>query len=175
MFKVPPNAHIAWSDVWIGAALTAFLFTIGTFAIGLYLGKTDVGSAYGAAGSLVILLVWVYYSAQILAFGAEFTQVYANRAGTRIVPNKNAISVDPEKAVNDAPEAAGVAARPVSRLRPLTGEHTQTGVPASSGIRAQTNNLAEKLLQKETGWLGAGLLIVSLVTTFRRDPADNPH
>ena len=91
MFKALPDARVAWSDVWVGAALTALLFTIGKFAIGLYLGKSDVGSAYGAAGSLVILLVWVYYSAQILLFGAEFTQVYANAAGSKIVPSENAV------------------------------------------------------------------------------------
>ncbi len=98
IFKLLPDALVAWSDVWIGAALTAFLFTIGKFAIGLYLGKSDVGSAYGAAGSIVIVLVWVYYSAQILLFGAEFTQVYANRLGTHIVPSENATVADPEKA-----------------------------------------------------------------------------
>lgn len=98
MFKVLPDAQVAWSDVWIGAALTALLFTIGKFAIGLYLGKSDVGSAYGAAGSLVIILVWVYYSAQILLFGAEFTQVYANTVGERIVPSEHAEVADPEKA-----------------------------------------------------------------------------
>jgi membrane protein len=79
LFKVLPEARIAWPDVWMGAAMTALLFTIGKFAIGLYLGKSNVASAYGAAGSLVVVLVWVYYSAQILLFGAEFTQVYANR------------------------------------------------------------------------------------------------
>jgi membrane protein len=85
MFKLLPDAKIAWRDVWVGAGLTSVLFTLGKFAIGLYLGKADVGSAYGAAGSLVILLVWVYYSSQILLFGAEFTAVYANRYGSRIV------------------------------------------------------------------------------------------
>ena len=98
IFKVLPDAYVAWSDVWVGAALTALLFTIGKFAIGLYLGKSDVGSAYGAAGSLVILLVWVYYSAQILLFGAEFTQVHANTFGAHIVPSDNAVVADPAKA-----------------------------------------------------------------------------
>jgi membrane protein len=85
MFKLLPDAKVAWRDVWLGAALTSLLFTIGKFLIGMYLGKADVGSAYGAAGSLVILLVWVYYSSQILFYGAEFTAVYANRYGSRIV------------------------------------------------------------------------------------------
>ncbi|MET0517119.1 MAG: YihY/virulence factor BrkB family protein, partial [Nitrospiraceae bacterium] len=98
IFKTLPDAQVAWRDVWVGAALTAMLFTVGKFAIGFYLGKSDVGSAYGAAGSLVILLVWVYYSAQILLFGAEFTQVYANAVGSRIVPSKDAVATDPTKA-----------------------------------------------------------------------------
>jgi membrane protein len=85
MFKLLPDAKVAWHDVWVGAALTSFLFSIGKFLIGMYLGKAEVGSAYGAAGSLVILLVWVYYSSQILLYGAEFTAVYANRYGSRIV------------------------------------------------------------------------------------------
>ena len=83
---------------WGRRCLTAMLFTVGKFAIGLYLGKSDVGSAYGAAGSLVILLVWVYYSAQILLFGAEFTQVFANAVGSRIVPSKDAVVTDSKKA-----------------------------------------------------------------------------
>ncbi len=78
IYKYVPNVKIDWKDVWIGAAATALLFTIGKFLIGLYLGKAGVGSAYGAAGSLVAVIVWVYYSAQIFFFGAEFTQVYAH-------------------------------------------------------------------------------------------------
>lgn len=98
IFKILPDAHIAWRDVWVGAALTSALFTVGKFAIGLYLGKSNVGSAYGTAGSLVVVLVWVYYSAQILLYGAEFTQVYANRRGERIVPTRDARAADQRKA-----------------------------------------------------------------------------
>lgn len=82
MYKVLPDVEIAWGDVWIGAIMTSLLFTIGKFLIGFYIGQTDVGSAYGAAGSIVVLLVWIYYSALILFFGAEFTQVYANKYGS---------------------------------------------------------------------------------------------
>jgi membrane protein len=82
IFKLLPDAKVAWRDVWIGALATAVLFTIGKLLIGLYLGKSAVGSAYGAAGSLVVLLVWIYYSAQILFFGAELTQAYAKRVGS---------------------------------------------------------------------------------------------
>lgn len=82
IFRILPDVKIAWHDVWLGAAATAFLFALGKIGLGLYLGKAAVGSAYGAAGSLVILLVWVYWSAQILFFGAEFTQVYARTYGS---------------------------------------------------------------------------------------------
>lgn len=98
MFKVLPDAEVAWKDVWIGACLTAVLFTVGKFAIGLYLGKSDVGSAYGAVASLVILLIWVYYSSQIFLFGAEFTKVYANALGSKILPADDAGAASPATA-----------------------------------------------------------------------------
>jgi membrane protein len=93
IFKFLPDAKIAWRDVWIGAFITAVLFTVGKFALGLYLGKSGVASSYGAAGSLIVLLLWVYYSSQILFFGAEFTQVYANRFGSHVAPADNAVAV----------------------------------------------------------------------------------
>lgn len=93
MYKFLPDAKIKWGDVWIGAMITALLFTIGKFALGLYLGRGSFGSTYGAAGSLVIILAWVYYSAQILFFGAEFTQVYAREYGSKIIPDKHAMRV----------------------------------------------------------------------------------
>ena len=83
IYKYLPNVAITWNDVWIGATVTALLFTAGKFLIGLYLGTSGVTSAYGAASSLVIILIWVYYSAQIFLLGAEFTQLYATRWGSR--------------------------------------------------------------------------------------------
>ncbi|MFN2646632.1 MAG: YhjD/YihY/BrkB family envelope integrity protein [Burkholderiales bacterium] len=83
IYKFIPRVHVAWRDVWTGAAVTSALFAIGKLAIGLYLGKSSVASAFGAAGSLVVVMVWVYYSAQIFLFGAEFTWVYANEFGSR--------------------------------------------------------------------------------------------
>ena len=80
-YKYVPDAAIGWRDVWLGGLLTAVLFTLGKTAIGVYLGQASVGSAYGAAGSMVVLLVWVYYSALIMFFGAEFTQAWATRHG----------------------------------------------------------------------------------------------
>ena len=86
VYKVLPDVKIAWTDVWVGSASTAILFTLGKFLFGLYLGRRGIHSAYGAASSLAIILMWVYYSAQIFFIGAEFTQVYANRYGSQGKP-----------------------------------------------------------------------------------------
>ncbi|MEO8043953.1 MAG: YihY/virulence factor BrkB family protein [Spartobacteria bacterium] len=94
IFKVLPDAKIRWRDVWIGALITALLFALGKWALGLYLGSGSAASAYGAASSLITLLLWVYYSSQILLFGAEFTQVYADHFGARVIPDKYAVRVE---------------------------------------------------------------------------------
>ena len=91
IFRYLPDVKIAWRDVWMGASLTAVLFVIGKFILGLYLGSGAAGSAYGAASSLITLLLWIYYSAQILLFGAEFTQVYANTYGSQVEPEDHAV------------------------------------------------------------------------------------
>jgi membrane protein len=93
IFKFLPDAEIQWRDVWIGAAITAIFFGIGKWALGLYLGSGAAASAYGAASSLITLLLWIYYSSQILLFGAEFTQVYANRSGRRVKPSEHAVPI----------------------------------------------------------------------------------
>jgi membrane protein len=100
IFRILPDVEIAWRDVWVGAVITALLFTVGKYLIGLYLGNSSISSTYGAAGSFAVILVWIFYSAQILLFGAEFTQVYAKRYGSRIRPADN------EVAVSDAELAA---------------------------------------------------------------------
>ena len=82
IFKYLPDADVAWKDVWIGALFTSILFNVGKYLIGIYLGNSNVGSSLGAAGSILVVLVWVYYSAQILLFGAEFTQVCSDRYGS---------------------------------------------------------------------------------------------
>jgi membrane protein len=93
IFKFLPDVKIQWRDVWIGAVMTAILFGIGKWLLGFYLGSGAAGSAYGAASSLITLLLWVYYSSQILLFGAEFTQVYAARAGRELKPSEYAVRV----------------------------------------------------------------------------------
>jgi len=94
IFKFLPDVEIQWRDVWIGAVITAVLFGIGKWLLGLYLGSAAAGSAYGAASSLITLLLWVYYSSQILLFGGEFTQVYAARAGREFEPSEYAVRIE---------------------------------------------------------------------------------
>lgn len=93
IFKVLPDAEIEWRDVWSGAFLTAILFSVGKMCLALYLGREAASSAYGAAGALILLLSWVYYSANILLLGAEFTQVYARHRGRAIAPTKNSVKL----------------------------------------------------------------------------------
>ena len=93
IYAVLPDVKIAWKDILVGAATTAFLFTIGRTLLCVYLGSTAISSTFGAASSLAVLLVWIYYSAQVFFLGAEFTQVYARKYGSEIIPTANAVSV----------------------------------------------------------------------------------
>ncbi|MCO4293231.1 YihY/virulence factor BrkB family protein [Solitalea sp. MAHUQ-68] len=109
IFKVLPDARIHWKDIWIGAVVTAFLFMVGKFLIGIYLTNSTISNAYGAAGSLILTLLWVYYSAVILYFGAEFTQVYAQMFGKDLHPNDYAMWIEKREVVlSDAQKAAQV-------------------------------------------------------------------
>ena len=94
IYKVLPDVHLAWRDVWRGGLITTLLFVLGKYLIGLYLGASSYASTYGAAGSLAILLIWIYYSAQIVFFGAEFAYVLTVRYGRGIVPSSNAEKVE---------------------------------------------------------------------------------
>jgi membrane protein len=94
IFKFLPDVKLRWSDVWVGSILTAILFVVGKWALGLYLGSGAASSAYGAASSLITLLLWIYYSSQILLFGAEFTQVYARRFGGPVAPDDYAVCIE---------------------------------------------------------------------------------
>jgi membrane protein len=97
IFRVVPDAKVAWRDVWVGAFFTAALFSAGKILLGWYVARGATVSPFGAAGSLVALIVWVYYSAQILFLGAEFTQVYATRFGSRITPSENAVKLEDDE------------------------------------------------------------------------------
>jgi membrane protein len=97
IFKFLPDAKVPWKDVWIGALVTALLFVIAKFALGIYFGHSNPASAYGAAGTIILLMLWVSYAGLILLFGAEFTRIYADRHGTRVKPLEFAVSTTGEK------------------------------------------------------------------------------
>jgi membrane protein len=149
IYKVLPDATIDWSDVWVGAGVTALLFAIGKLLIGLYLGHASIGSTFGAAGSLLVFLVWVYYSAQILFFGAEFTQVYARKYGSRIQPAAGAIALgEDDRAQQGIPHeetvkrAAAEQAAPGSRANG-TGASAKQPQGRTTGVAATAHQKAE--------------------------------
>lgn len=119
IYKVMPRVKVAWADVWIGATVTALLFTIGKSLIGVYIGRSGVTSAFGAAGSLVVTMLWVYYSAQIFLLGAEFTWAYALTFGSRRErPLPAAAPEVPSRAAETRPDATMVEAKEAARLAP---------------------------------------------------------
>jgi membrane protein len=128
LFKVMPEVEIAWRDIWVGATVTALLFSVGKWLLSFYVSQATPGSAYGAAGSLIVLLVWIYYSSQILFLGAEFTQVYANHYGRRLAFGHEAPGSEGEAGIEDAEEARSVDTTqdippvPSSVARPATDE-----------------------------------------------------
>ena len=111
MFKILPDAKIAWKDVWLGAMITSVLFIIGKFALGLYFGKADPASGYGVAGSIVLVMLWVNYSSMIVFLGAEYTKQFAVHLGKGIVPKEDAVRIEgseKEKEVADKRKATGI-------------------------------------------------------------------
>jgi membrane protein len=133
IFKVLPDVRLRWRDVLIGGLFTAILFTLGKAAIGAYIGKSSVASSYGAAGSLIVVLLWVYYSSQLVLFGAEFTRAYATRGGRKVEPKKDAtITVTPFTAA-----ALGEKAKQGKLTSEPAGDHLpETAVPAGAGAAA---------------------------------------
>lgn len=142
IFKVLPDAKIKWKDVLPGAVVTSLLFLVGRFAISMYITKSNLGSSYGAAGSFAVIFVWIYYSAIILYFGAEFTKAYALNRGARIVPNEYAEwneeptvpGAEPKqpKAVSSSTPASEYGSRPALRQAPqpamaAAATHTEAG------------------------------------------------
>lgn len=151
MFKFLPDAEIAWRDVWLGAFVTALLFSLGKFLIGLYLGNSAVASSFGAAGSLVLLLIWIYYSAQILLFGAEFTQVYANNYGSKIVP----------EGVEDV-EQPGAVTQPGRQRSREVQPQPRLAVPAASAITTREGRLERE--NRQMARVFVGLIAASFFT-----------
>lgn len=148
IFKVLPDTKVRWRDVWIGAAATAALFSLGRFAIGWYLGHAATESTYGAAGSLVALLIWVYYSTQILFLGAEFTKVHAKAYGARIEPTANAVALTREARAQQGmtkPEAVAAASAMPETLKARRRARTSS-VPASTPHRLSTGSAAVGLV-----------------------------
>lgn len=136
MFKFLPDVEIRWRDVWVGALITSLLFNIGKFLIGLYLGQSSVASAYGAAGSIIVILIWVYYSAIILFLGAEITQVYARQRGERIRPARNATFVTEfERTAGGVSADSGLKGRPQILDEPNPGYASPLAYPASQAMR----------------------------------------
>lgn len=150
IFRYLPARRVPWRDVWAGAAFTSVLFGIGKFGLGLYLGKSSVASSFGAAGSLVILLLWVYYSGLILLFGAEFTEVYARR--------HDGASVRPRGGV----VAAGVVAKPVAHREPRTSK------PAGGKGKLVAAGVGGAAVGSFAGGIGVLLLLVKIVKRLFR-------
>ena len=148
IYRFIPRVHVAWHDVWLGAAVTSLLFAVGKFLIGLYLGKASVASSFGAAGSLVILMIWVYYSAQIFLFGAEFTWVYAHRLGSRRGESRpaNATAMGASQTVPPrhrsyplpAPRALAQGQERRSRMSRLRRQHPYAGIGMAFVLGAAT-------------------------------------
>jgi membrane protein len=134
IYKVIPRVPVAWHDVWVGAAVTALLFALGKMLIGLYIGRSSVASTYGAAGSLVVMMVWVYYSAQIFLLGAEFTRAYAHAHGSRrySVPVQplHRPALEPHRHARVSPHRNGM------RARPFVALGTATCVGLAAGVLA---------------------------------------
>lgn len=168
IYRYIPRVHVAWHDVWLGSALTSLLFAIGKFLIGLYLGKASVASTFGAAGSLVVLMVWVYYSAQIFLFGAEFTWVYAHQLGSRQgqprpraaaaavpAPTRPPAAPRHRSYPRPVPQFAGVERR--SRVSRLRREHPYAGVSiafALGAVAGAARSLGARrgLARPQPGW-----------------------
>ncbi|HUP08343.1 MAG TPA: YihY/virulence factor BrkB family protein, partial [Caldimonas sp.] len=143
IYKIMPRVRVAWHDVWIGSAVTALLFTIGKFLIGLYIGKSSVASGFGAAGSLVVILVWVYYSAQIFLLGAEFTWVYAHSHGSlKGQPVPGPAPAVPNASQGDALPGASAPRQPPRRPRPSVAA-TAAGMAVAAAVAAKTPDLKE--------------------------------
>jgi membrane protein len=158
IYKFLPDVKLGWNDVWMGALVTAGLFAAGKFLLGLYLGREATTSSYGAAGSVLVILLWIYYSAIILLFGAEFTQVYALKRGHKFEPSKYAVPVTQEARAQEGipkpesvePERARVYAR--QTLGPLSAAPLAAGAPGEVGGIARGGSKPPASVMKIFPW-----------------------
>jgi len=166
MFKVLPDVHVDWHDVWIGAVMTSLLFSIGRLLIGLYLGNSGVTSTYGAAGSLIILLIWVYYSAQILFFGAEFTQVFARLYGSRR-DEQVLVTTQAEPPPQIPPETDDVAPDPEGRKATLN-KLKRRNAQMSTSQPSQPGQSRADVVGTVLGWvIFSGILLAGIIKGLR--------
>lgn len=180
IFKFLPDAKVRWRDVWIGAVATALLFEVGKFLLGLYLGRESTASAYGAAASAVLVLLWVYYASCILFFGAEFTQVYAKAHGSQIQPDEHAEPVTEEARAQQGLEPEKASDQPA--------EEKETRKPAKESVIAAMPEAYAKLSAQRDGHhfveeyaipltfaaLGSGLAIGAILRRFEAGPSLTP-
>ena len=154
MFKFVPDAKVAWKDVWFGAVVTSLLFTIGKFGLGMYLGKSSVVSTYAAAGALLIVLLWVYYTSQIVFYGAELTQAYAHALGREVLPSKHA--------ERDEAKAKHAEAQALDRERKKAAKGKPNAIePLPEPVFAMQNGGRTRHAAKTFG--GIVLLLVALI------------
>lgn len=163
VFKALPDAKVAWRDVWLGAVVTAVLFALGNYAISIYISISGTASAYGAVGSLIVLLLWIYYSAQIFFYGAEFTQIFANRYGSKLIPASNAVSIRRER-VNHVNEIEIKPEMPPS----LPPESFYQMEPGDSPTRQRAKQVGFGLLGLAVG------LFLGFVSSLRRSSEIGP-
>jgi len=166
IFKVLPDIRIKWKEIWPGAIATAILFMIGKFLISLYISKSDIGNAYGAAGSLVVLIVWIYYSSIILYFGAEFTKAYALQKGVHIVPSQYAVW-------ENKPAIAGAKSPSETERKPL--KPTLPNYAVTSQFERTDERKEKKKKNKKPGFgmVAAGLLLYFLKSARGNDTSRN--
>lgn len=157
IFKVLPDIRIKWKAIWPGAIATAVLFMIGKFLISVYISKSNVGSTYGTAGSLVILILWIYYSSIILYFGAEFTKAFALKKGVHIVPSEYAVW-------NDEPAIAG--AKPPSETQRKNQPQSQPNYAIANHSKERDEDRTEKKKNKKSSKPGFGIMAAGLVLYF---------
>lgn len=174
IFKILPDAQIQWRHVWVGAGVTSLLFVVGKFAIGLYLGRSSPGDAFGAASALAVILVWVYYAGMIVLFGAEFTQAWANSRGAEIKPEKGAVRFDRDR----APAHAASSHAPE---RPRSRDAARREPIPDSPRRHHMEKTELRELRREGPTGGNGRAIPALAPDqsvgdlFRRLTADSSH